>query len=182
VIKINLAPPAEPAGLRSRLRRPGNGIVLGGLCLFLAAGLGSWWWGLASEAARLASQVEEDQRELDRLKSAIAEHDGYRRDKEELERRVRAVEGFAWNQTRPVYLMDTVAGLVPAEMYLTRLEERSRQVRLAGVAPSTATIADFMASLKASGKFTDVDLVESRQDLTRNPRAVTFEVRARFEI
>ena len=30
--------------------------------------------------------------------------------------------------------------------------------------------------------FKDVDLVESRQDLTKSPRTITFEVTCRFEV
>jgi len=43
-------------------------------------------------------------------------------------------------------------------------------------------VSDFMTNLKASGKFKDVDLVDARQDLTKSPRTVTFEVSCRFEI
>jgi hypothetical protein len=43
-------------------------------------------------------------------------------------------------------------------------------------------LSDFMSNLKASGRFKDVDLIESRQDLTKSPRMITFEVSCRFEI
>jgi hypothetical protein len=39
-----------------------------------------------------------------------------------------------------------------------------------------------MANLKASGKFKEVDLVESRQDLGKSPRTITFEVTCEFEV
>jgi hypothetical protein len=38
-----------------------------------------------------------------------------------------------------------------------------------------------MSNLKASGKFRDVDIVDAKQDLTKSPRMITFEVVARFE-
>jgi len=38
-----------------------------------------------------------------------------------------------------------------------------------------------MTNLRASGKFKDVDIVVSRQDLAKVPRLVTFEVTCRFE-
>ena len=47
---------------------------------------------------------------------------------------------------------------------------------------SSVALSDFMANLKGSRKFKDVDLVESRQDLTKSPRTITFEVTCRFEV
>jgi Tfp pilus assembly protein PilN len=76
--------------------------------------------------------------------------------------------------------MDAVASAVPANVHLTRMEDRAQTVRFAGVAQSSTALSEFMSNLKTSGKFRDVDLVESRQDLTRTPRTITFEVSARF--
>jgi len=39
-----------------------------------------------------------------------------------------------------------------------------------------------MANLKASGRFKDVDLLDAKQDLSKSPRTITFEVTCRFEI
>lgn len=180
MIKINLAPPAERRRMQAGLPGLNLGLVFGVLLAALLAGMGFWWSGLAGEVGRLTREIDENQRELDRLKAVIAEHQRFRRDKEDLERRVSAIEAAAQGQTRPVYLMDSVASAVPAGVYLTRMEERARQVRFAGVAPSSVALSDFMANLMASGQFSDVDLVESRQDLTRTPRTVTFVVSARF--
>lgn len=183
MIKINLAPPTE------RRRSPGMpgagihlGLVFGVLGLLLVGGIAAGWWSLSAHVARLTREIDDEQREVDRLKTVIVEHQRFRRDKEDLERRVNAIEAVAQNQTLPVYLLDAVAGVVPADVYLTRMEEKARQVRFAGVASSTTALSDFMANLNASGKFKDVDLIESRQDLTKTPRAVTFEVSARFEV
>jgi len=75
-----------------------------------------------------------------------------------------------------------VLGTVPKDLWLTRLEEKGGQLRFAGVAFSSVAVSDFMSNLKASGKFKDVDLVDARQDLTKSPRTITFEVSCRFEI
>ncbi len=71
---------------------------------------------------------------------------------------------------------------MPADLWLTRIEEKSHQLRLAGTAYSSVAVSDFMVNLKSTGRFKDVDLVESRQDLTKSPRTITFEVACRFEI
>jgi Tfp pilus assembly protein PilN len=111
----------------------------------------------------------------------IAEGERFRQDKELLERRVNAIELVARHQTRPVYLLDAVLDTLPKDLWLTRMEEKGAQLRFAGTAYSATALSDFMANLKASGKFKDVDIVDAKQDLTKSPRLITFEVVTRFE-
>ena len=182
MIKINLAPPTD--GTRGKSAGEGIhlGIVFGALAAFLVLVLGGWWWSLTSEVWALRGEIEEQQAELTRLKPIIAEGQRYRAEKEDLERRVNAIEIVARNQARPAYLLDALVDTVPADVWLTRVEEKSQQLKLAGTAYSSVALSDFMSNLKATGKFQDVDLVESRQDLTKSPRTITFEVTCRFEI
>jgi len=83
--------------------------------------------------------------------------------------------------TRPVYLLDAVADQLPKDLWLTRMEEKGTQLKFAGSTYSATSLSDFMSNLKASGKFRDVDIVDAKQDLTKSPRMITFEVVARFE-
>jgi Tfp pilus assembly protein PilN len=79
-------------------------------------------------------------------------------------------------------LFDALADMVPRELWLNTLEERGSTLKISGTAYSPTAVADFMANLRASGRFKDVDILVSRQDLSRTPRQVTFEVTCRFEI
>jgi type IV pilus assembly protein PilN len=180
VIKINLAPPT------TRTRGAGTGvnlgIVFGALGALLVLGLAAYGWVVSADVSRLRADIQQSQREVARLKPIIAEGQRYRQQKEELERRVNAIEIVARNQARPTYLLDALADMLPADLWLTRVEEKSQQLRLAGTTFSSVTLSDFMANLKASGKFKEVDLVESRQDLAKTPRTITFEVVCQFEI
>jgi type IV pilus assembly protein PilN len=180
VIKINLAPPIA----KTRVVGAGVnlGLVFGGLFGLLVVGLATWGWILAAQVARVQAEVADNEREISRLKPIIAEGERYRDEKEELERRVNAIEVVARNQARPVYLLDSLVDLLPADLWLTRVEEKNQRLRLAGTTYTSVTLSDFMANLKASGKFKDVDLVESKQDLTKSPRMITFEVTCQFEI
>ena len=98
------------------------------------------------------------------------------------QRRLNAIETVARNQARPVYLLDAMADTLPPDLWLTRLEERGPSLRIAGTTYSSVALSDFMANLKASGRFKDVDLVDAKQDLSKSPRTITFEVTCRFEI
>ena len=61
------------------------------------------------------------------------------------------------------------------------MEEKGTQLKFAGNTYSSTALSDFMSNLKASGRFKDVDIVDAKQDLTKSPRVITFEVIARFE-
>ena len=185
MIKVNLAPPttkrprraAAAAGTELNL-----GLLFGGILVALVLIIGGWWLAMSLESRRLTAEIENNRRELERLKPIIAAGQRYRRERDELERRLNAIETVARNQARPVYLLDAMADTLPPDLWLTRLEERGPSLRIAGTTYSSVALSDFMSNLKASGKFKDVDLVESRQDLTKTPRLITFEVSCRFEV
>lgn len=181
MIRINLAPtPTKRSGGFS-VPSFNLGMLFGGLALVLVLLLGGWWWSLSAEINLLNTEIAENKKQLEQLKVAIAEGQRLRRDKEMLERRVNAIELVARRQTRPVYLLDSFLDTVPKDLWLTRMEEKGTQLKFAGSAYSATVLSNFMANLKATGKFKDVDIVDAKQDLTKSPRLITFEVVARFE-
>jgi Tfp pilus assembly protein PilN len=183
MIRINLAPPPRTQHRAPRIALTVNpGLVLGVLLVAIAGVIGGYWWKVSAEVVALQAEIQRGEQDKQRLQSVIAEGQRAKAEKEELERRVNAIESVARSQPRPAYLADAVADMLPADLWLTRLEEKGQQLRIAGTTYSSVTLADFMSNLKASGKFRDVDLVESRQDLTKSPRTITFEVTCRFEI
>ena len=181
MIRINLAPPSTKRSAGLSIPSFNLGVLFGVAALGLVLVLGVWWWSLSAEIRRLNTEIAENKQQADRLKVIIAEGQRFRRDKETLERRVNAIELVARHQTRPVYLLDTLLDTLPKDLWLTRMEEKGTQLRLAGTTFSAMALSDFMANLKASGKFKDVDIVDAKQDLTKSPRLITFEVVTRFE-
>ena len=181
MIRINLAPPSVKKGMGFSMPSFNLGMLFGGAALVLVLVLCGWWWILSSEIKRLNTEIAENKRQTEQLKAVIAEGERFRRDKEMLERRVNAIKLVARHQTRPVYLLDAVLDTLPKELWLMRMEEKGTQLRFSGTTYSATALADFMASLKASGKFKDVDIVDAKQDLTKSPRLITFEVITRFE-
>jgi len=180
MIKINLAPP--PTKKKFTVPEFNLGMLFGILFVVVLAILGAWWWTLTSDANRLTHEIGENRKEIDRLKTLIAEGQRFKLEKEDLERRVNAIETVARKQTRPVYLLDSFLDTLPKDLWITRMEERGQVIRVTGTTYSSTALADFMANLKATGKFKEVDLVESRQDLTKPVRTITFEVTCRFEV
>ena len=182
MIKINLAPPPTRKPHSFGVDSMNLGVAFGALGLLFVIAMGASWWSLSNQVWGLQRDIEDNQKEITRLKPIIAEGQRYQKEKQELERRVNAIEMVARNQARPTYLLDSLIDMLPGDLWLTRVEEKSQQLKLAGTTYSSVALADFMANLKASGKFKDVDLVESRQDLSKSPRTITFEVSCQFEI
>lgn len=183
MIKVNLLPRIPRRRLRLALPSlPRLWPAFGILYVAVIVGLG-WYWGtLGEEAGRLQQGIAKAQQELNSLGTLIAEGNRFKREKEDLERRLAFVEEISRGQARPVYLLDALADELPRGLWLTRVEESEDLLTLAGAAFSHFAVADFMANLRQSGKFAEVDLVVSRQDLENAPHLVTFEVVARFVI
>jgi Tfp pilus assembly protein PilN len=95
---------------------------------------------------------------------------------------VAVIDELTKGQSRPILMLDAFADVIPRDLWITSMEDKGTGVlKLNGTAFSTAAVSDFMSNLRASGKFKDVDLVLSRQDLAKTPSMVTFEITCRFE-
>ncbi len=183
MIKINLLPARPRQRFAITLPTlPGLGLLFGALYALAIVLVGGYWFWLSQEGRSLTAENARLDTEIAQYKAAIAEGNRFKKEKEELERRLALIDLIARNQHRPVYLLDSLADTLPPDLWLTSIEEKDRVLKIAGSAFSPTAVADFMASLKGSGKFRDVDLIVSRQDFTKTPRLVTFEVTCRFEI
>ena len=184
MIRINLAPE------RGRRRVPGVKFTLPAFHLGWAFGLvylvallaiGGTWWALISSKAALTADIERAEKDLAVLTVQIGQETRMKDLATELRRRVEVIDGLTQAQGRPIVLADAFASVLPNDLWITGFEEKSLQLKITGSAFSTTAIADFMANLRASGKFKEVDLVISRRDLARPTPLVTFEVTCRYE-
>lgn len=183
MIKINLLPARPRRRFAITLPTlPGLGLLFGALYIVAIVLVGGYWFWLNTEERSLTADIARMDVEIARHKAAIAEGQRFKKEKEEMERRVALIDLIARNQARPIYLLDALADTVPQDIWLNSMEEKEQVLKITGSAYSTTAVADFMSNLKNSGKFKDVDLVVSRQDLTKTPRLVTFEMTCRFKI
>lgn len=186
MIRINLA----PVEVRTR-RGPGFsfpvlsfnlGVLFAILYVLGVGGLGYYWYSLQAEETRVAADVDRLNRELTGLKATLGQGANVKGQLAEVKRRVDILEELTKGQGRPIALLDTFADTVPRDLWITSLEQKESVLKLSGTAFSTAAVSDFMANLKGSGKFKDVDIVVSRQAIDKTPSLVTFEVTCKFEI
>ena len=187
MIKINLAPE------RSRRRGAGfKGIKLGlpafnlawlfgVIYLALLLGIGVYWWVLTATQANLTADIDRANKDLALLKQQIGQESKVRDLANELRKRVDVNEAITKAPGQKIQLVESFAGVIPNDLWVTGFEEKSGQIKIIGSAFSPTAIADFMSNLRSSGKFKDVDLVVTRRDLARPSPLVTFEVICRYE-
>jgi Tfp pilus assembly protein PilN len=184
MIRINLAPRGDKHGRRGAWfasPRINLGFLFVPVALALAAGLGWGWWHLARTERHLTAEIEAGARELAGLRATVGQSGDIRERLAELEARLKAIQLLTRDQRRPLLLIDAFADAVPADVWITALEDKGVTLRVSGSAFSAAPVANFMAALRASGRFKEVDIVISKQDLTKTPSVVSFEVTCRFE-
>jgi len=184
MIRINLAPyrpRRRGAGFALALPSFNLGLLFGVVYLLALAGIGWYWMKLSSDEARLRAGVAQATTTLDGLKARVGQESKVKDMLPELQKRVDAITELTKSQSRPVLLFDAFADTIPRDLWITGLEDKNGVLKILGSAFSTTAVSDFMTNLRRSGKFKDVDILISKQELQKAPRLVTFEVSCRFE-
>ena len=181
MIRINLAPPRSRKGGGIRLPAFNLGLVVLVVYVVALGGIGFYWLQLAREETRLAEDVDKANRELAMLKPITSQAQKVKDQLADLQKRVKTIEELTKDQSKPIRMFDAVASIMPNDVWITKMEERGNIMKVTGTAFSATAVSDLMTNLRASGRFKEVDIVVSRQDLTKAPRLVTFEVTCRFE-
>lgn len=178
MIRINLAPPVAPS---HRMRLSPVVAALGATSVAVLGGLGWWYTALALREAHLTEQVTLLTRELTIVQTKLGGRARAREVLNDLTRRTQAIHELTRGQGTTIRMLDSVLDVLPRDLWLTSMEARGRELRVAGSALAATAVADFTASLRVSGKFKDVEIVVSRQDLGKMPLGpVGFEVTCRF--
>lgn len=186
MIKINLLPAPPRRVIPITLPAlPWLGILFTILFAVVFVVIGGSWYMLGQEATQLATEKARLETELKSLEAVIAKGRAFRQKALDLEKRLAAIELISQNKARPVRLLDALADAIPGGLWLIGLDEKPDKdkgnlLRMTGAASSYTAVADFMSNLRRSEKFKDVDLLVSRQDLTKTPPLVSFEVICTF--
>lgn len=185
MIRINLAPPRERMSSRMASLPLWSGVNLalsfGVAAAVLAAVLIGSSWHLFREERRLTLETDTAARELTTLRTVVGPAAKMKEHLAEIQARLKVIQALTRDQGRPLLLIDAFADVVPADLWITALEDTGALLRVSGSAFSATAVSNLMAALRASGKFRDVDIVVSKRDLDKAPSLVTFEITCRFE-
>ena len=186
MIRINLAPVEtrrrRGAGFTLPTLPIGLGLLFAVLYGVAVLGVGYWWWGLVAAKSRLVAENDRTAKEIDTIKATLGQGSNVKAQLVDVRKRVQVIEELVQGQGRPVLLLDAFVDTVPRDLWITSFEDRGASLKIAGTAYSTRAVSEFLNNLRQSGKFKDVDILVSRQDLSKSPIMVTFEVTCRFEV
>ena len=84
------------------------------------------------------------------LDKRITEIKKLKKDKNRLEKRIRAIERLQRNRPLIVHIFDTLVDALPQGVSLTRISQRKNSFRISGEAESNARVSSFMQNLEAS--------------------------------
>jgi Tfp pilus assembly protein PilN len=178
VIRINLAPPSVRP---PQVRRSLVAVAGGAACIVVLAGFGWWYALLRHDEMQLNKRINILRHELTSHKALLGRGERMREAFADLTKRARALQELTRGQDTTIRILDAFLDVIPAELWLTSLEGRGLELRAVGSARSARAVANLMLNLRASGKFSEVEIVTSKQDVGKIPPApVTFEVTCRF--
>ncbi len=169
MIKINLLTEARADKVaRAPLISMGstglNNYIIIGLLIVAAAFVGVQYWSLSSTLAGINRDLQENQREYERLKPIIAEVEAFKKKNAELKHKIDVIEQLKTNQFGPVRIMDEVSKALPDLLWLTNLELEGNNINLRGQALDENAVANLIANLAASPFFSEPTLRIMQQD------------------
>jgi type IV pilus assembly protein PilN len=169
MIKINLLVEARAEKVaRAPLISMGtaglNNYILIGLMVLAAAFVGVQYWSLSSTLAGINKDLQENQREYERLKPIIAEVEAFKKKNAELKHKIDVIEQLKTNQFGPVRIMDEVSKALPDLLWLTNMELEGNNINLRGQALDENAVANLIANLAASPFFSEPTLRIMQQD------------------
>ncbi len=164
----------KPAG-RPALNVSNPGLLFALSAAVCAAVLGFLWWNWSHQIGKLDQEMLKARAEQARLASIEAENQRYQLQVRALEDRIRTIESLEASRTGPVHFMSSL-GLMASRtngIYLISVAPDGDRILLKGMADSVPDLAGFIAALKQSGAFADVQLRQYYQD--DQPDRVSFK-------
>ena len=182
MIKINLL--GVPRARKARKQAEGRSqIILGGVVIGATLiAVGYSWYLLDQRLSNLQKQKEGMETHLAQLKAKVKEVENFEKDKAAFEEKIRVIEQLRKNQSGPVHVLDEISRSLPDRVSLTSLASQANQLDLEGRAVTNAAIVEFIANLKNSKYFTDVELIESREVKESDISAYSFRLKCRTNI
>ena len=184
MIKINLLAVDRSSTKRKAKFQIGQKLTVAcSMILVVAAlGIGWWYWSLQGAKAQLQQQVEEAQRERQRLQSVIQQVTQFEARRAQLQQRVSLIEQLRKDQDGPVRLLDQISKVLPEGMWLTDLRQTGTELLIEGRCTSLNGLSDFVSGLEGSNLFErPVEIVDSRVEpaTPTTPELIRFSVRAK---
>jgi len=161
MVTINLLP------IKSELRKRAiiQHALVGGIALVVLLGsIASIQISMQAKRDNLNQQIADSKVELARLTKEAQQIEEFKKQKEDLERKLKIISDLNAQKSGPVEVLDQLSLMVPEKAWLTSVNNSGASLVIEGVAVDNPTIAHFMKSLQSSQYFKEVELVLSQQE------------------
>jgi len=184
MIRINLLAVDRERTKRSGLIPAAQRVTIAASLILIVTFLGvAWWfWWLHTASVRVDEDLAKGEREMQQLRTVLAQVQKFESSKAQLQQRVTLIEQLRRGQSGPVHILDEISKAVPERLWLTDLTERGDDIVLLGMTTSLTGLSDFVANLESSTWFKKpVDIVDSQvMPDAKNGDIFKFSIKAVF--
>jgi type IV pilus assembly protein PilN len=166
MIRVNLSGSQKKAAAVKAVAAPATGpsntLPLIHVIILLAAAAGGYFWysNLTAQSTALTTRIGVLQEEQKKLDDIIKQDRIYEARKIALENRIRVIEDLKKNQLSPVVVLDALDEAIDRTrfVWLSSLTQNNATISMAGTGTSVDTLSDFVANLKSTGYFRNINL------------------------
>src|SRR5712675_1708374 len=153
MIQINLLPVKA-----AKKREFGRQQLVLFVLLLVLAGIGNYFVynRFESELRSLDKQIAATRAEIAQLEKTIGEVKSIKEDKKALEDKLKILDSLKKGRTGPVRVMDDLATIIPAKVWIVDYAEAGGAVTMTGRASSYEDLSAFSKKLKESKHFSNV--------------------------
>jgi len=182
MIKINLlgvAAPKPKAKAVAPTKKAVQVVTFLGALVVSFASVGLMYVIWSGSVTTLRVELKKQQAEQTRLAAIKLENLRYQHDRALLELRIKAIQALQSSRVGPTEFMNALGNVVnktPSDLYFFSVAHQGDRVDIQGQASSANSVAAFMASLKSSGYFDDVELKQFYEDDKENLVSYKFNM------
>lgn len=175
MIRINLLPVRE-ARRRANLRQQAIFLAAAAIAAIVVSGL--LHTAIAAQLSSERQRVAAAQVELTKLEETLKQVERFRKEKEDIERKLTIIARLEESRRGPVRIMDEIATRIPDRMWLRRMSLGGGRLSLEGYGIDNEVIAIFLTSLEESKFLSDVELKQSQLTQKHGLKLNEFKIQA----
>jgi len=176
MIRINLLPVREDRKKEGARQSISIGILS---LVLLVLVLGYIQINASRKINTLNSEIKSTEDEITRLNKVVGDVEEYKKRKKELQEKIKVIGMLNRKKTGPVHMLDELSKNTPGKLWITSLQEIDLKLTLSGIALDNETIASFMRNMERSTYFSDIEIIQSQQEIQEGLRLKRFDITCR---
>jgi type IV pilus assembly protein PilN len=178
MIRINLLP------VRVSKKKEAGKQQLILFALLLALGfIGNFLWSSsrASDLSAREAKLKRTKEDIAQLEKIIGEVKNIKAEQAALREKLDVLEKLKAGRQGPVRMLDELASVTPKKLWLKKMEEKSGAVTFEGSAATIEDVSAFMAALKKSQYFSNIELKKTTAKTDAKLKLVDFTLNAQAQ-